>query len=506
MSTFFQDLIRLNPNTGIKLPSRLENAQNIVTPELRALLFPFTDPLSLNFKILLPHEPSYGLLAKEVRLNANNTQTNNLDSALSYLKRIGEEERYIALRKWISVFYDLVKNWDFLILDVEGLTDVFSKPQPNMYEDNVRITLKIKETVEMRVQSLISTYRHIVFDEQRGCYVLPENLRRFTFGILVFSSGYFLESIYGEESSILTSPTRNQNILPTISKLDKINDLKDIPRDGTTLPFVNQMVFINNAMLNVAESGNIFDSVSNNPAQDPVTNNLTFDYHFADTAGTFNSVIGAVDLSKLFTTMAVANKLGNLTNPRQLNSLASMLDNGFRDNPIANIDWSNWRNSFVDSWKGFGSQFLDQAAPLLQRRDQMIGSWINNISKQVVQLTDPNLLRNLTMGSLVKLMTAGDRMIFEKLNIRDLDRMMSSNFTERAISGLDNIENRALQTVSQFAGVNLTGDLHETNLATQVSHFNGDSSIPNTPSNNAVTLFGSPGSPNPVTQFVRKGF
>lgn len=440
MSTSLSDSKKLPSNMGVEVPSKVSG---VVTPEMRGLLFPFSDPLALNFKILLSHEPPYGLLANE----------DNKDSALAYLKRIGEYERYLMLEKWIFQFYDLFKNWDFLVLDIEGLDAVYEKPLHEMFESDAKINIKIRETIEFRVNALVQTYREIVFDSERYVYVLPTNLRRFTLGILIFASGYFNESIYGEDDTKKKDFTRK--LLPTMKKLAQVNDLKDIPKDGTTLPFSNMMVFIENAMINVMDSGQITDIISNSHDNtETATNNISFDYHFASLASSFNTITGEVNLTEILKILSAANKVGNLTNNEQLNSLVKTLN---RNNipAISDAENKNWSKDFVDSWKDFGKQVLEKST-VIKDKQTMVAKWMNNINKNLTQLTDPNLLKNITIGEVSKLLTVADRAIFEKLNIRDLDKLLSRNFTGRALAGLDNLQNSLITKIAS------KGDLSST--------------------------------------------
>jgi len=272
-------------------------------------------------------------------------------------------------------------------------------------------------------------------------------------GILIFASGYFNESIYGEDDTNKNDFTRK--LLPTMKKLAKVNDLKDLPSDGTTLPFSNMMVFIENAMINVMDSGQITDIISNSHDNtETATNNISFDYHFASLASSFNTITGEVNLTEILKILSAANKVGNLTNNEQLNSLVKTLN---RNNipAISDAENKNWSKDFVDSWKDFGKQVLEKST-VIKDKQTMVAKWMNNINKNLTQLTDPNLLKNITIGEVSKLLTVADRAIFEKLNIRDLDKLLSRNFTGRALAGLDNLQNSLITKIAS------KGDLSST--------------------------------------------
>ena len=259
----------------------------------RGYLAQFADPLTLNFKILVNFEKQYGLLADEKYEN----------SALAYLKRIGDDVRYNQLLQWIEVFKVLIKEYDFLMLEVEGLdTQKLAKPYESFNEEEDKITIVFRETSDMLVESLVSTYRHIWFDDNRCVEVLPSNLRKFDISILLFSGGYFNAALYDDDGA--EKPAIEKLIFPTRRKLAD-NNFKN-----TLSEKFNHVLFNFGSCSFVSEEfGKMFlETISNEPGGDMVKNNITFSYKFANVKGRFNNIMGDYDFVAFLALMAAQNK------------------------------------------------------------------------------------------------------------------------------------------------------------------------------------------------------
>lgn len=265
----------------------------------RAYLASFSDPLTLNFKLLVDFNKQYGLLADEQFEN----------SALAYLKRIGDEVRYEMLKQFIEVFKVVIKDFDYLMLNVEGL-DVakFAKPYEAFNEDEDRITITFRETSDMLIESLVSTYRQIWFDDNRCVEVLPTNLRKMDISVLVFSGGYFRSFLYDDNGE--ENPSIEKLIFPTKRKLaDFTYENKMSEKFNHILFNFGSCSFVNE------ENGKTFlEAISNEPGGDMVKNNLTFGFKFANVRGRFNNIMGDVDYVALLALMAAQNKAMNTSN------------------------------------------------------------------------------------------------------------------------------------------------------------------------------------------------
>ena len=140
------------------------------------------DPTITGFKIYFHFSENSGLLGRENEEYPN--------TALSYLKRIGQTNRYNALKKFIYILSKLSSEVSWIFQDVEGIQELFTQPFGTIHKEG-QISIKTLETIDGKIANLIALHRHIVFDEQRGVYVLPQNLRRFSFSIYVYDPTIF---------------------------------------------------------------------------------------------------------------------------------------------------------------------------------------------------------------------------------------------------------------------------------------------------------------------------
>jgi hypothetical protein len=272
------------------------------TGEYLAYNSPYVDPLTLNFRVLADWDKPSGLLAEEKYPN----------SALAYLKRIGEEYRYYILQTWQQNFQKLLQNMEFLFLTVDGLDTIATHTMHNAYTDG-QINFGMRETSDMRIQSLITTYRQIYFDEERMVEVLPLNLRRFNFYVFVYASGYYNMALYdlyntnGDRDIFKSAENDEYFIYPTLRKL------YELPYFKTKRPeFNNAMFSIRSATLNVENSGkSIFSTVSNEQSSEQRKNELVFDYKFAEQTGTFNNIFGQFNFGIALAELTAFEKASN---------------------------------------------------------------------------------------------------------------------------------------------------------------------------------------------------
>lgn len=325
------------------------------TPEYKMKRLKYVDPVTLNFKILLDFESTTGLLADEIHQN----------SALAYLKRVGEIDRYELLKKWIELFKHLYRDYEFLILEINGLEKVQNIRQWEFFnemEDNIDITLR--ETSDLFVHSLITTYKSIWFDDNRKVEILPTNLRKFDMSIFVFSAGYYNMVLYDNNNEPYTNEKDiDRYIFPTINKLD-VSDLRSANKKFESF---NHVIYkFSGCSINLEETGkNFVSTMSNEPSSDYVKNNFSISYKHATNTGIFNNIFGAFNIGALLALSAIYSRNGvnnvyGINNPEdntirgQLNSLGNRLKqqkDGWKDafkksdNNLMSRSISNLKNS-----------------------------------------------------------------------------------------------------------------------------------------------------------------
>ena len=280
---------------------------NIKTAELRALLDAYGDPLQLNFKLLIDWKSKYGLFADEKHIN----------SALAYLKRIGQTERYDLLKVFIAAFQDLVRNYDYLFLSVSGIGEIItSKPWtwPSSSED-WQMQFTLRETIDFRIQALITMYRHIWYDDVRGVEVLPINLRMFKCSVLVYSHGYFSNILYGlnkEKNEKLTQDNLEKGILPTVEKLENLEDKSEYHFNYVLAECSQCQIDTTNS------SKTLFDEIGNEMNGEIAKTNLVITFRNCSHKGMFRSVTGNIDFGKMLVIAAELNKQKNQMNVSKL--------------------------------------------------------------------------------------------------------------------------------------------------------------------------------------------
>ena len=280
---------------------------NYITGELRAYNAPYVDPLVTNFKLLFNFDSKHGLLANEKYIN----------SALNYLKRIGEEERYNLLKRFLELLKDFNKNYDFLILNVEGIDTIINAKPHEAYKEDDKIVINMRETIDMRIQTILTLYRRIWYDNERSVEVLPINLRQFDLSILIYAAGYYNMMLYDKfnyEGNIIESSESDidRNIFPTLRKLSD----NFFYENSTTPGFNHIIVNISMASINNEDSGKpFFSQVSNEPGGEIIKNLISLNFRYADYDGSFNNLVGEFQIGHLLALAAaqdlIAKKIIN---------------------------------------------------------------------------------------------------------------------------------------------------------------------------------------------------
>ena len=300
----------MGPNLSTELPNIGQNVslnnynETYTTGEVKARLAKFADPLTINYKLILDFDRKSGLLASE----------DNVDSALAFLKRIGDKERYEMLNHWIMLFQTIVKDYDFLFMDVEGLQEVQFNHPTKFFLDNNKLKFTVRETLDMMFQALITTYRDICYDNIRGVTVLPSNLQKFDCYVVVYSAGYY--NILFHDFNNESSDDLDLKVLPTKRKLsDEYFNLD-------TITDFNHMLYQFVSCKFDFESGQDFlSSISNDMSSDIVKNNITLTYKFANSSGTFNNITGNDNFFNVLALAAAENKLRNEVALTQSNTI-----------------------------------------------------------------------------------------------------------------------------------------------------------------------------------------
>lgn len=395
-----------------------------ITPEVRAYQAKFADPLTQCFKLMVDFDKPYGLLADE----------SHTDSALAYLNRIGETIRYEMLVRWIEIFKIFIKNYDFLILGVEGLDTIVNMKPHEVFTETNKLVFNIRETSDMLCQSLITQYRHIWYDNERGVEVLPANLRRFDISVLVFSAGYYNMALYDvlENNGLVDSDVETK-IFPTIKKLSD----KHFHDNSNNYGFNHHLITLGDAQIDNDDSGkSFFSSITNEPSSDFIKNTLSLNYRFAEYKGTFNNLFGEFDFVKALAFAAAQDRFSNEVEgkPKEKASMRDFLTNAKTKQKASMKDY------FAKTKDAFKNNTLDTVDKLKSRPKAYMNSIISantSIGNALKNITDPNLLPNLVKNTIdLGIQNIENRYVFDPLT--RLNNMVMKSFSDNLVSVYNN--------------------------------------------------------------------
>lgn len=388
-----------------------------ITPEVRAYQAKFADPLTQCFKLMVDFDKPYGLLADE----------SHVDSALAYLKRIGETIRYEMLVRWIEIFKIFIKNYDFLILGVEGLDVIVNMKPHEVFTENDKLVFNIRETSDMLCQSLITQYRHIWYDNERSVEVLPANLRRFDISVLVFSAGYYNMALYDvlENNGLVDSDVETK-IFPTIKKLSD----KHFHDNSNNYGFNHHLITLGDAQINNEESGkSFFSSITNEQSSDFVKNTIALNYRFAEYKGTFNNLFGEFDFVKALAFAAAQDRFSN----EVVGGVGGRVGGKTKSK-------ASMRDFFAKTKDAFKNNTIDTVDKLKSRPSAYLNSIISpntSIGNALKNITDPNLVPKLVKNTIdLGIQNIENRYVFDPLT--RLNNMVMKSFSDNLVSVYNN--------------------------------------------------------------------
>lgn len=363
-------------------------------PELRQAFLRFVDPLTLNFKLIINTNATTGLFAGADKIlignggaggalgvitqNMINTDPNNYpeNSALGYLFRIGETERGILLANWIYRFMDLVKNYDFLIQEVEGLDSVINPKPWDAFTDET-ISVKIRETSDQRVQSLLMMYREIWYDSENGCVVLPTNLNRIDVSILVYQAGYFLSDLFDapDDDDATKQLYPERFMFPTRKKLNHLDSTRALP-EGQSYPFIYHNFRFKNALINVESGADFFTNINNTAGNsDMVMTTLKWNFWGCDYTNCFHGEWGEYPMKQMFVFLSKINEINYLIEMNELYGYALNEDSTFLNELLAKLP-KNFLGNFKNAMQSSINNLLNSAKG-------KVNSYINSAMKKI---------------------------------------------------------------------------------------------------------------------------
>lgn len=263
-----------------------------------------TDPVSLGFRVYFDFDSKYGLLAgvrdgKPVPDNELNSSYRN--SALAFLKRVGDINRFNQLVAFINHLKRVSSELSFLMHSIDGLDSIRQAKPFHRFNGDDKISIKCYETVDFAIQSLSDLYSIIWKDDIGWREVLPANLRRFSCSIFVYSNASYqvvvdknmkvgiFDIFDGGVEKNIDAATYIMNVLPNnlldenLDSEDKNQHLQDLSKGF----FIKAPDKYNHVLYELSEcefvpheSGSAFSAPSNKES-DIKDNEITFTFRWA---------------------------------------------------------------------------------------------------------------------------------------------------------------------------------------------------------------------------------
>jgi len=234
--------------------------------------FKFEDPTYLGFKPLFNFNKTSGLLAGE----------ENINSALAYLNRIGDQTRKTYLQTFINLLRDIsIKaGWYFIL--IEGLEDAWKRDFNMPLLIDKKISFGCRESLDLRITAMIDCYRKACFDWENRREVVPSNLRSFEVSVYVYDYRIFNDFKNKNDAS---SAKKKQDLLQLFGNNDFNFEADDHLNIGRT---TNRMVFkFKRCKWDLMESAEHLTNV-NNATYEVISQKLTFSYSDVEEENVYN--------------------------------------------------------------------------------------------------------------------------------------------------------------------------------------------------------------------------
>lgn len=159
-----------------------------------------------------------GLLAPTWLDNPSSQDYYKYNSAWAYLKNNFEDERASALENFITLLSTISSESPWYFKEVVGVDEALVRDKWTVGDERKKITINcITDSIDKRIESLLSLYRSIVWSHTRKCEVLPSNLRKFDMGLFVVSGLY-------DGLTVMQDKEGNQTGWADIGKFNLLND------------------------------------------------------------------------------------------------------------------------------------------------------------------------------------------------------------------------------------------------------------------------------------------
>ncbi len=107
-------------------------------------------------------------------------ESKSKDSAINYLKSIGEFDRADSLLEFKNGLRTLNQDYPYYFTSISGLQSLIKLEETVGWNlKDFRLTIETLESIELRVTGMIENYLTSVYDTEFNRWMVPENLRKF---------------------------------------------------------------------------------------------------------------------------------------------------------------------------------------------------------------------------------------------------------------------------------------------------------------------------------------
>ena len=192
----------------------------------------YQDPTHLCFKLLFINSDIEGAAGTIGLLGG----PDNTNSALYYLKKMGDMARFNMLVDFKTLLFKLNSEYPWYFQSIEGLGDAWKRDlsKPKFTKE---LTINCLESIDLRITGLMDLYRKITIDYNNRRYILPENLRKFEMTVKLYDFRDFSLTTTGlERLGVLTKESAQTAVAKQAALNDSVLGKEDMI-DRTQLAF-----------------------------------------------------------------------------------------------------------------------------------------------------------------------------------------------------------------------------------------------------------------------------
>ena len=249
----------------------------------------YQDPTSIGFKLFFinisdatykSNEGTQTTIQSASTINSTGLFGNvgDTNSALYYLKSIGDNARFDMLVDFKKLLSKLNTDYPWYFQSIDGLNEAWSRDY-KMPKFKKEVTITCLESIDLRITALMDLYRKIAFDWTNRRVILPDNLRKFELSIKIYDIRNFQKDPdkYKPKSE---KDVRNEN-----------KALQNSEFLGEDWSVTNQVTFnLTHCEFMPDESGNMFSTISNN-SYDNAAQSIKISYENIEEDNIYRSLI-----------------------------------------------------------------------------------------------------------------------------------------------------------------------------------------------------------------------